>query len=168
MKKSDAIDASSRVFLNTQIGPLEIRWSEKGLLSVRSAKTSENAKVCDIPVPKWVQNLEKGILQIISGKSFDFSDIPLADEKISPFFREVYKQARRIPFGSVLSYGELAKRSGSPLAFRAVGQAMAKNPWPFVVPCHRILASRGKLGGFSLGDGPETKAVLLKAEGVDI
>jgi methylated-DNA-[protein]-cysteine S-methyltransferase len=85
-------------------------------------------------------------------------------EGVSPFFQRVYAIARTIPAGETLSYAELADRAGSPKAFRAVGQAMAKNPFPVLVPCHRVLAAGGKLGGFSAPGGTATKVRLLDLE----
>lgn len=79
----------------------------------------------------------------------------------SPFFRKVYQEVHRIPAGRTLTYGEVAARCGSPGASRAVGNAMARNPMPLVVPCHRVLASTG-MGGF--GGGLEMKAELLAGE----
>lgn len=84
-----------------------------------------------------------------------------------PFFREVLSQCRRIPFGHTVSYGELAVAAGSPLAARAVGQALKRNPAAIVIPCHRVLAANG-LGGFSARGGLRTKRALLAFEGVGL
>lgn len=79
----------------------------------------------------------------------------------SPFFRSVYRKLAALPGGATVSYGELARRCGAPGASRAVGNAMARNPLPLVVPCHRVLASQG-LGGY--GGGLELKRLLLQRE----
>ena len=73
-----------------------------------------------------------------------------------------------MPRGSTVTYGELAARVGAPKAAQAVGAAMARNPWPIVVPCHRVLAAGGRLGGFSAPGGARTKRRLLRMEGVDL
>ncbi|NQU05275.1 MAG: methylated-DNA--[protein]-cysteine S-methyltransferase [Calditrichaeota bacterium] len=78
----------------------------------------------------------------------------------------VWKSLVEVPFGETISYGELAKRAGSPRAARAVGAAMARNPIPILVPCHRVITSSGKLGGF--GGGLDMKRWLLRHEGIDI
>lgn len=85
---------------------------------------------------------------------------------LPPFFSEVLAQCRRIPFGRTVSYGELAAAAGSPLAARAVGQALRRNPAGIVIPCHRVVGANGP-GGFSARGGLRTKRALLEFEGVD-
>jgi methylated-DNA-[protein]-cysteine S-methyltransferase len=87
---------------------------------------------------------------------------------VPPFHRRVYEAARRIPPGATLSYGEIAARAGASGAARAVGQALGHNPFPIVVPCHRVVAAGGKIGGFSAHGGVATKLRLLAAEGVRV
>jgi methylated-DNA-[protein]-cysteine S-methyltransferase len=82
----------------------------------------------------------------------------------TPFFEKVYHHCRAIPAGSTVSYGELAALAGSPKAARAVGQAMATNRLPLVIPCHRVLAAGGKLGGYGGPGGTKTKTWLLESE----
>jgi methylated-DNA-[protein]-cysteine S-methyltransferase len=84
---------------------------------------------------------------------------------VPPFHRRVYALARTIPPGATLSYGEVAARIGAPGAARAVGQALGRNPFTIVVPCHRVLAAGGKMGGFSANGGIATKRRLLAIEG---
>jgi len=87
-------------------------------------------------------------------------------EGVPPFHRRVYEALRGVPAGATVTYGELAALAGAPGASRAVGQAMAKNPVPILVPCHRVLAAGGAAGGFSAAGGLELKARLLELEGV--
>ncbi len=82
------------------------------------------------------------------------------------FQRAVWEAMRSIPLGGTVSYGELARKAGYPGAARAVGQAVGHNPIPLLIPCHRVIASDGTLGGF--GGGPELKRALLKQEGVSL
>lgn len=82
------------------------------------------------------------------------------------FQRAVWEAMRSIPLGGTVSYGELARKAGYPRAARAVGQAVGHNPIPLLIPCHRVIASDGTLGGF--GGGPELKRALLKQEGVSL
>ncbi len=92
-------------------------------------------------------------------------DFPLDWSRVSSFTREVLLiLQKRVPFGSVISYSELARLTGRPRACRAVGRALATNPWPVVIPCHRVIKKDGGLGGFSAGI--QIKRVLLLHEGV--
>jgi len=81
------------------------------------------------------------------------------------FYRKVWLECAKIPRGQVRTYGWLAKKIGNPKAARAVGQALARNPFAPVVPCHRVIAASGKLGGFSAPGGLRAKRILLRREG---
>ena len=94
----------------------------------------------------------------LRGIEVDLSEVP-------PFQRRVLELLREVRPGATLSYGELARRAGSPGAVRAVGGAMARNPVPIVVPCHRVLPSDGSLGNYSATGGTATKRALLALEG---
>ncbi|HRU81720.1 MAG TPA: MGMT family protein [Candidatus Methanomethylicus sp.] len=100
------------------------------------------------------------------------SDLPLSFEGMTAFRRRVLELAREIPRGAVSSYGDLAAAAGNPRAARAVGSIMANNPFPWVVPCHRVVRSDLSIGGFG-GGPPEAwdlglKAALLRSEGVEL
>lgn len=95
----------------------------------------------------------------------DLSDVPVDLGAVPPFQRRVLEILRAVRPGATLSYGELAKRAGNPAASRAVGGAMARNPVPVVVPCHRVVPTSGKLGNYSATGGVETKKALLALEG---
>ncbi|MCF7811501.1 methylated-DNA--[protein]-cysteine S-methyltransferase [bacterium] len=84
----------------------------------------------------------------------------------SDFYKKVWKELVKVPFGKTISYGELASKAGSPRAARAVGSAMANNPIPILIPCHRVITPDGRLGGF--GGGLDMKRWLLKHEGIEI
>jgi methylated-DNA-[protein]-cysteine S-methyltransferase len=86
-------------------------------------------------------------------------------EGVPEFHQRVYEVARTIPPGNTLSYGDIAARLGSPRAARAVGQALGRNPFAIVVPCHRVLGAGGKIGGFSAQGGIDTKRRMLALEG---
>jgi len=88
--------------------------------------------------------------------------------RMSDFNEKCWQACKRIPRGSVTTYGELAKAVGSPKAARAAGRAMATNPFAPEVPCHRVIASDGKLTGYSAGQGVSTKAQMLAEEGVPV
>jgi len=106
--------------------------------------------------------LQTMLLDYLSGKHVDFSNIPLDLPKGPPFWKKVWLLCTRIPYGETRSYMELAEEAGAPRAFRAVGGAMAANPIPIVIPCHRVLGSNGNLVGF--GGGIDQKRRLLEME----
>jgi O-6-methylguanine DNA methyltransferase len=97
--------------------------------------------------PRLAPELTERLKAALAGQSVDFSDLSLP--ATTPFFQACRRVAQSIPCGSTISYIELAKRAGSPGASRAAGQAMRRNPTPIVVPCHRVVAASGQLGGFS-------------------
>ena len=112
----------------------------------------------------FVAEAVAGIRALFDGEKRDLSDLPVALETVSDFNRKVYEIALSIPPGETLTYGEVAQRIGDPGAARAVGVALGQNPWPIIVPCHRVLAAGGKTGGFSADGGVETKLRILTIE----
>ncbi|MFO1061045.1 MAG: methylated-DNA--[protein]-cysteine S-methyltransferase [Dongiaceae bacterium] len=105
------------------------------------------------------------ITALLAGQPADLGFVALDLERVGAFERRVYALARAVPAGATVTYGELAARLGDPLLAREVGQAMGANPFPLVVPCHRVLAAGGKPGGFSAPGGVDTKLRLLRIEG---
>ncbi len=103
--------------------------------------------------------LKQRLLDYLAGKPSDFSDVPLDLPEGPRFWRRVWEICARIPYGQTRSYADLAREAGSPRAFRAVGGAMAANPVPIVIPCHRVLGSNGSLTGFG-GGLPQKKRML--------
>jgi len=104
----------------------------------------------------------------IHGQVDTFADVHLNLDHLGPFARKVVQRCRTIPAGKTVTYAELAATCGSPNAARAVGNVMASNRFPLIVPCHRVVGSGGGLGGFSAPQGIELKRDLLQREGVDI
>lgn len=100
-----------------------------------------------------------------AGESVSF-DLPVDDRLFTPFQREVYQTVQRIPYGEVRSYGAVAAEIGRPGAARGIGTAMARNPLPVVIPCHRVVGSGGALTGYSAPGGVATKKELLLMEEV--
>jgi methylated-DNA-[protein]-cysteine S-methyltransferase len=172
--------ASGQTVFDTPIGRCRIAWTARGLTrfelpghdapgwteSARAGLPNEalGEEIAPAEAPAWVREAAALIALHLGGNPQDLSGIPIDMAGISPFFRRVYEVARAIPAGETLSYAELADRAGSPKASRAVGQAMARNPLPVIVPCHRVLAAGGKLGGFSAPGGTATKVRLLALE----
>jgi len=171
--------ASHRWFalFETAIGRCGIAWHDRGIVRIALPEASEAAlrhrltrdaaaePVVDLaPVPA-IEAAIALIVQHVGGEPAALDTIDLDLAIVPDFHREVYEAARRIPSGRTVSYGALATALGKPGTARAIGQAMGKNPWPIVVPCHRVLAANYATGGFSAHGGVETKARLLAAEG---
>src|SRR6516164_3560011 len=116
----------------------------------------------------WGERGVDRIAALLRGEVSDLSNIALDMDEVPTFHRRVYEAARAIPPGRTLSYGDVAARAGAPGAARAVGQALGRNPFPIVVPCHRVLAAGGKIGGFSAQGGIATKRRMLAIEGAQL
>jgi O-6-methylguanine DNA methyltransferase len=108
------------------------------------------------------------LVRFLDGEPVDLRDIPLALDHLSPFQQRVVAACRAIPYGATRTYGAVAAAAGSAGAARAVGQVMAGNRHPLVVPCHRVVAAGGKLGGFSAPQGLALKRRLLALEAGDV
>lgn len=106
--------------------------------------------------------IQQKLLDYLAGELVDFADVPLDLPERPPFRRRVWERCARIPYGETRSYADLAREAGSPGASRAVGGAMAANPIPIVIPCHRVVGSNGTLVGF--GGGIEQKKRMLEME----
>jgi methylated-DNA-[protein]-cysteine S-methyltransferase len=158
----------------TKIGHCTIAWSSRGVVALqlpegglvrsRSRIRKQFPRALECEPPTAVGRAIRAVVGLLEGKRVDLSRIVLDEQRIPPFHRRVYGMVRRIPAGSILSYGAVAKRVGSPRAARAVGQALGHNPWALIVPCHRVVAANGKLTGFSARGGIATKRRLLEIE----
>jgi len=112
--------------------------------------------------------VHKALSRLAEGKEAAFPSLPLAWETLPAFTRQVLQTLyERVGSGSTVTYGELAALSGQGGKARAVGQAMARNPWPLIVPCHRVLGAGGGLTGYTNPHGLDLKALLLRLEGAD-
>ncbi|HEV8395908.1 MAG TPA: methylated-DNA--[protein]-cysteine S-methyltransferase [Vicinamibacterales bacterium] len=161
----------------TTIGTCGVVWGEHGLKGVHlpdanPARTRASVTrrfpgaVPAEPTPDIQQAID-GIVALLRGEKRDLREIALDFDGVPAFNRRVYQLARTIPPGATLTYGDIALRLGSPGTARAVGQALGQNPWPIVVPCHRVLAADGRMGGFSAPGGVGTKRRMLEIEGVE-
>ncbi|OYW21961.1 MAG: hypothetical protein B7Z55_05195 [Planctomycetales bacterium 12-60-4] len=112
----------------------------------------------------WCPELRERLCRYFDGRAENFQDVRIAAMWSTEFQRQVIAALRAVPRGETVSYQELASRAGRPNAARAVGQVMASNPVPILVPCHRVLASGGKIGGFSAPTGLDLKRKLLALE----
>ncbi len=149
----------------TPVGALLLTFTANGLAAVDFADQACQTAAGATPPPELQPMVEAVILSLrqyfIKGAG-DFADLPL-DLQGTPFQLKVWQELRRIPRGRTISYRELAQRVGSPKAFRAVGQANGRNPVPIIVPCHRVIAADGSLGGYA--SGLDKKRLLLRHEG---
>ncbi|MGA3328641.1 MAG: methylated-DNA--[protein]-cysteine S-methyltransferase [Terriglobia bacterium] len=142
---------------------LQLPEATAELTESRIAKNSGAVKSSEHPF-QMLKIIEK-VCNHLKGDLQDFRDIPVDLDGVGPFVRKVCETAREIPAGQTVTYADLANALGRPAAVRAVGRALGKNPIPLIIPCHRVLAARGKPGGFSAPGGRATKARLLAIEG---
>lgn len=112
----------------------------------------------------WNPELRSRLVRYARGENVDFTDCNIRLPQLTAFQKRVLDSTRKIPYGETLSYAELADKAGSPQAARAVGNVMASNRVPILVPCHRVVASGGKLGGFSAPQGTDLKRRMLEME----
>ncbi|MGL4811780.1 MAG: methylated-DNA--[protein]-cysteine S-methyltransferase [Beijerinckiaceae bacterium] len=118
----------------------------------------------EVPPPDWIMSLADDVKRLLAEGGQDLSAAPLALETVPAFDRAVYEIVRGIPPGRTLTYGEIARTLGGVEDARRVGQAMGANPFPPLIPCHRVVTANGKPGGFSAFGGIETKIKLLSIE----
>ena len=159
---------------DTAIGRCGIAWGERGVVGVQLPEGSEDGTRARMlhrfpaageasPPPEVKRSIDC-ITTLLRGRASDLSTIALDMDGVPPFHRRVYEVARSIAPGATLSYGEIAARLGERGLARDVGQALGRNPFPLIVPCHRVLAAGGKAGGFSANGGVTTKLRLLTIE----
>ncbi|MEO8114646.1 MAG: methylated-DNA--[protein]-cysteine S-methyltransferase [Phenylobacterium sp.] len=162
----------------TAIGWAGVAWGDKGLVGVhlpeREPDTARRSFLRRFPdaveaaPTAAIGKVIADIGELLAGKPVDLLDAPIDIARVPEFNARVYEIARAIPPGETLTYGEIATRLGDRLLARDVGAALGKNPWPIVVPCHRVTAAGGKLGGFSARGGVNTKVKLLAIEGAQV
>ncbi len=146
---------------------LELDW-DGGQLAAMRLGWSKDMHATEKPSAKG-RELARALDRYARGEAVEWPDVPLALDGLTPFTRNVLMALRdNAPHGVTLSYGELAALAGRPGAARAVGGVMRRNPWPLVIPCHRVIGADGSLVGFmgrSRDDGLALKAFLLQLEG---
>lgn len=155
----------------TKWGYFSLAANEKGLLRAilpcPALKITKKYLLAILDNPKFDKNLLKSlqnkIIAYFEGKPAKF-DIPLAIDALPPFFQKVLNACRKIPSGQTISYSQLARMIGKPRAGRAVGNALAKNPIPLIIPCHRVIRCDGSPGRFSTIGGVFLKTRLLRHE----
>ena len=167
-----------RALFDTALGPMGIAWSGDAIVAAMlpeldataterrlARRTPTVVTVAIVDAPEFVQRAVARVQGVLLGERDDLRDIPVRMSGVSALHARVYEVARRIRPGETLTYGEVAERLGDRSLARAVGEALGRNPVPVIVPCHRVVAASGTLGGFSAPGGAETKRKLLQIEG---
>jgi methylated-DNA-[protein]-cysteine S-methyltransferase len=160
---------------DTAIGPCGLAWRDDVVIGTSLPEGSASRTrawlekrfpdAVEGPPPSPVRSAVDGIVALLAGERRDLAEIELDLAAVPEFNRRAYEIARTIPPGKTLTYGDIAHRLGMPGSAQAVGQAMGHNPFPIVVPCHRVLAAGGRDGGFSARGGVATKRRMLVIEG---
>lgn len=159
----------------TAIGHCGVAWGERGIVGAQLPEGSEHQtrtrmhgrfpEAPEIYPPPEVRAAVDGIVALLDGEHPDLSTIELDLTEVPDFHRRVYDVVRAIPPGKTGTYGDIAQQLGMPGSAQAVGQAMGRNPFAPIVPCHRVLAAGGQDGGFSANGGVATKRRMLIIEG---
>lgn len=154
----------------TPLGVCAIAWSDAGLTRfllpdpdrVRNGGTESEP-------PDWVQTIIERVQRHLAGEPQDFADLRYDFSRVPRFVAEVLRATLGVKAGRTASYGEIATAIGQPpAASRAVGSALGDNPWPLLIPCHRIVSASGNMTGFSGPGGVATKVKLLALEGAQL
>ena len=163
----------------TAAGVAAIGWKRTGIISFRLpapiAAEAERAILRRLPdavrtePAAGIATVIGAAIRYFEGERIEFFDVPIDLGPQPPFFAQVYGLVRKLGWGETTTYGAVARAlDAGPEHARAVGQAMATNPVPLIVPCHRVLAAGGKIGGFSAPGGSTSKARMLELEGVPV
>lgn len=173
------MSAQGFALFDTAIGRCGIAWGADGIAGVQLPQPNEaqtrqrliersGGDVIEADAPPPVIAIIGDIVALMEGKPRDLSSVALDVSRISAFQRNVYDITRGIRAGATLTYGDIAKRLGDVALSREVGQALGQNPFPIIVPCHRVLAAGDKPGGFSANGGVATKLRMLAIEGAHV
>jgi methylated-DNA-[protein]-cysteine S-methyltransferase len=162
------------VFETPPLGWSALAWGEGGIVAARLPESDVEGLTRHMKArfpeahqaapPPHISRAIEDLVALFAGEKRDLLDAPLDMETLGDFERRVYDIARSIPPGETLTYGDIARRLGDLSLSRAVGQALGRNPFPPIVPCHRVLGAGGKTGGFSARGGVDTKLRLLNIE----
>jgi methylated-DNA-[protein]-cysteine S-methyltransferase len=172
------MDGVGLAIFETAIGSCGIVWGPHGIRAIElpardAARTRARIRqrwprAVERDPPARVRTWIGSMVRLLAGERVDLGDVHLDMDGVPDLNRSVYEIARAIPPSETRTYGDIAMELGDRLLARAVGQALGQNPFPIVVPCHRVLGARGAVGGFSAPGGRETKARMLAIEGVQV
>ncbi len=154
----------------TPLGLCAIAWNEIGLtrflLPDPERRSTGNTEATP---PDWVQAIVDRVRRHLDGEPQDFVDVRYDFSRVPDFVRAVLRATLEVKAGCTSTYGELAAAIGQPIGVaRAIGSALGSNPWPLLIPCHRIVSASGKMTGFSGPGGIATKIKLLALEGAQL
>lgn len=160
------MDVHSAHLQDTPAGPITIWISPAGIRRVEFGRLPKDRHTD--PPEAWPPRLARAVQQFkeYMARKRELFDLALDLEGVTDFQSEVYTQLMAVDYGHVVTYGDLARQVGRPELARAVGQAVGANPVPIIIPCHRVVAADGKLGGFS--GGLAAKVALLRVEGIEV
>lgn len=183
MDSAISLPLPGHAVFETALGFMALAWSDAGLTRVclpekthaaaerrllRLAGTDAATLDTDRIAPAWIAALVADIRRYAEGTDVDFSDVPVDLAGVDDFRKDIYAAARNLHHGETTTYGGLAEQAGHKGLFRETGAALGSNPIPLVIPCHRILAAGGKIGGFSATGGSVMKEKMLVLEGVHV
>lgn len=170
-----ALTLPNFALFDTPIGHCAIVWRGSAVVGSALPESSDEAlrasikrrfpSAAECAPPPPIAAVIATVVRLLSGEAENFSAVEIDLSGLAPFERAVLEAALAIPTGETRTYGEIAKSLGSPGAARAVGRALGGNPVPIIIPCHRVLASDGRSGGFSAPGGSTTKLRMLEIEG---
>jgi len=169
------METSGFALFDTAVGRCAIVWGGDGLLGVQLPEADDDSArrrlakrfpgaLAGAPAGEAKAVMER-IIAFLTGAPDDFATLKLDERGVGEFERAVYRETRAIPAGATSTYGAIATALGDIRHARRVGQALGRNPWPIVVPCHRVTGAAGWMGGFSAPGGRRTKLRLLELEG---
>lgn len=154
----------------TSLGTCAIAWNDQGLTRFLLPDPERQAGgQTEYDPPDWVRAIIDRVRRHLAGEPQDFADVRYDFSRLPDFVRDVLRATLAVKSGHTATYGDLAQAIGQPpAASRAVGSALGDNPWPLLIPCHRIIAATGKMTGFSGPGGVTTKVRLLALEGAQL
>ena len=168
------MEPSALALFATAIGDCEVAWTERGIIGLQLPEKTPADTLArlrrrfpdfnEAEPPDEVMDAIRGVKALLDGQRIDLSAVVVDFRDTGAWDRSVYEVARTVQPGETLTYGEIAAHLGDAAQARDVGQWLARNPWPIVVPCHRVTAANGKTGGFSARGGVATKLRLLAIE----
>ena len=170
-------DSIKYVIFKTKWGYFGLAADTRGLLRTclpcPDRKITQKYLLADFNKPQFDKNLlkslQKKIIAYFEGRAVKFnSDIPFAFDDFGPFIKKVLGACAKIPYGKTISYSQLAHQAGKPLAARAVGNALAKNPLPLIIPCHRVIHTDGSVGKFSAFLGAKNSSQLISEKALKL
>lgn len=172
------MDTVGYAFFPTTLGICGIMWGEGGIRRIDLPEDEPEALRARFRhlYPDYVEQAPPHRMQVVIDAVVDHLKTGVGDlsrfdidlDGVADFERHVYEEVRKIPAGRTRTYGDLARAVDAPGSAQAVGQALAANPVALLVPCHRVVAAGGKIGGFSAGGGADTKRIILRIEGSEM